>query len=114
MDPLIVDRLLNWGVEGLSVLLIAGAGIAVAKWQLTKERRLLIASGINLAYGAVNELARKTPNKIDDKAVEALKQLAAYLETYGAPPPTAAEEQRALIAFNALHAQETLATASPK
>lgn len=97
----------------LVVLMLAGAGWLLAKWKWTGDRVKLLAAGVEIAYGAVNELAAKTDNKVDDKAAEALKQLALFLEGYGQKPPTLAESNAAKVQFNAMHAEERAAVNPP-
>lgn len=118
MEPEIVNRLIDAGGELLFAAVLAGAAWGVRKFKLSESRMRLIGAGIDLAYGAVNEMARKTPNAVDDKAAAALKVLADYLRASGQAPPTAGEEVAARIAFDAKHAAErqvlALANGVPK
>jgi hypothetical protein len=65
---------------------------------------LAVDKGIPIAFNYVEELSRKTPNKLDDKAALALNALRKYLDTYGVKP-TLEQESRARIVFDALHAE---------
>jgi hypothetical protein len=71
-----------------------------------RERQGMIGEGIKLVYGAVAELARKTPNEVDDKAALALKKLGELLAAQGSAPLTAGETLKAKLSFDALHVSE--------
>lgn len=118
MDPALIDRVVTAGAEVLTVGLLMVAFLAVRKWNLKGDRARLIASGVDLVYGAVNELARRTATQIDDKAALALKKLAEYLAAQGADPLTTKEVAQARLTFDARHGTESkllaaVAKASP-
>lgn len=118
MDPEMLAKLIDAGGELFTIALLLLGMLAVRKWALKGERARLIAMGVEFAYGAVNELARRTATRIDDKAAEGLKKLAAYLAAQGAEPPTPEEVAQARAAFEARHGHESkvlgvVAAASP-
>lgn len=118
MDPVLFERLLSAGAEVVTVGLLMLAFLAIRKWNLKGDRARMIAGGIDLAYGAVNEMARKTANTIDDKAAVALKKLAEYVAAQGGEPLTAKEVSQARLTFDAKHGNESklleaVAAASP-
>lgn len=71
-----------------------------------------VTEGIPYAYWGVNEIARRTDNKIDDKVAEGLRILKEFLAAKGHDPEKVTPEQlkRAELVFNALHAQESTNT----
>lgn len=74
------------------------------KWKVNK----IVTVGVPIAYHVVNEIARRTPNKIDDKIAEGLRVLKEYLKTEGVKDSEVTEEHlaKARLLFDALHAQE--------
>lgn len=118
MDPTLVERMLTAGSEALTVALLMLAFLALRKWRISAERARLISAAVDLVYGAVNEMARRTENRIDDKAALAIKKLAEYLASQGADPLTSEEVAQARLTFTAKHGTESklldaLAAASP-
>lgn len=107
MDPLLLERLLSAGAEVVGVGLLLLAFLAVRRWSLKGERARLISVGLDLVYGAVNELARRSQSKIADKAAYALKMLAEYMAAQGADPLTAKEVAQARLTFDAKHGTES-------
>jgi predicted secreted protein len=81
--------------------------------KLSAERRQQVFQFADMAFGVVEELARKTETDLDDKAVEGLKQLEEMLRNAGMKPLTAAETQLAKARFDALHAAVKSAAPTP-
>jgi hypothetical protein len=63
-----------------------------------------LLAGVEVAFNVVNEVAKRTPNKVDDKAALGLDFLRQYLKTQG-QDLSAPEAERAKLLFKALHAQ---------
>lgn len=103
---MLTEAIMNQAWQLLLLMILTGIGFLLQKYKVTQDRRNLIGTGVELAYGAVNEMARKSPNKIDDKAAEALKKISELLKAENHPPLTAAEEIKVRMAFDAKHALE--------
>jgi len=73
----------------------------------------VIDKGIPIAFNVVQEIARLTPNKVDDKVALGLKALADYAATHGVTP-TEDHEDRAKLVFQAMHAESKAATAEAR
>lgn len=71
---------------------------------LSPARLTLVFQVADLAFGALEELARKTDNTIDDKAVEGLKTVEELLKANGQPTLTTGEVQLVKARFDGLHA----------
>lgn len=67
-----------------------------------KEKLVLIA--VEVAYNVVNDISKRTENKIDDKIALALGVFRDYLGASGVAP-TQADEARAKILWSAMHGQ---------
>lgn len=89
-------------------LLVSGLGFlmrAIFKDKAAKAESNF-ASGVKIAYNLVNEVARLTPNKVDDKIALGLKFLDETLNQKGQPlKPVDVERAKAL--FKAMHGRET-------
>lgn len=72
----------------------------------------IVDAAIPIAFSFVEELARKTPNKVDDKVALGLASLKAYLDTKGLEI-TEAQKDRARLVFSALHAESLARAAVP-
>ncbi len=94
------------GLVGTALLGLAAKFLHSA-WARSLAEKVL-AKGIEIAYHAVEDKAKQTPNTIDDKAALALKYLAEYLGSHGLE---LTEEQvaRAKLTFSAIHAQSKAA-----
>lgn len=68
----------------------------------------IIDMAIPVAYKVVDEIARRTPNKIDDKVALGLKVLAEYAATHDIELKPE-HEARAKMVFSALHAESKVA-----
>lgn len=68
----------------------------------------VIAEALPIAYFGVNEIARRTPNKIDDKVAAGLKILKDYVEASGVKEQEIKPQHlaKAKLVFDAMHAQE--------
>lgn len=103
------EKLIELAAQILTTLLLAGLGLLVKKWSGQKDaafRLEMLQKGAALAFGVVNELARKSPTKIDDKVAKALGEVNLFLASQG-QPPVAPEETMALQQmFDAQHASE--------
>ena len=92
--------------EALSLVasLLASVVVAVCTYAFSNraskaESNFLL--GVQIAYSAVNEIAKRTPNLADDKAALGLKLLAEHLARRISP----AEEEKARKLFAALHGE---------
>lgn len=65
----------------------------------------LFEMGVGIAYNIVNDLAARSPNKVDDKVALALGFLAEYLKTNG-QEMTDADAEKAKLLFAAMHGRE--------
>jgi hypothetical protein len=77
---------------------------AIFKNVLMERKRRIFETGVKVAFFAVNEIARHTPNKIDDKVAIALKYLSEFMGSHNVPLK-AADVDRAKLMFNALNAE---------
>lgn len=81
---------------------------------LTPERLSLLFQLADLTFGALEELSKKSATPIDDKSVEALKQLEELLRANGKPTLKVGEVQLVKARYDALHAASTaVVTVSP-
>lgn len=112
----------DWaGLISEAVLAVIGA-LALAFWRrqnLTEERRKLILTFGDMAYGVVNEVARRSANTIDDKAALGLRYVLDLLTTNGQKPLTPGETATVKALFDANHGNEAkrleaVAAAAPK
>lgn len=112
----------DWeGVLGEGVVAAIGA-IALALWRratLTDERRKLILTFGDMAYGVVNEVARRSANTVDDKAALGLRHVLDLLAANGQKPLTPGETATVRSLFDANHGNEAkrleaVAAAAPK
>jgi 16S rRNA G527 N7-methylase RsmG len=78
-------------------------GLLAKRWAFLNERKQLIAEGVRWVYGAVEEMARRSPSQLDDKAALALKKLADLLSVAGQTPLSPAETMKAKLAFDTFH-----------
>lgn len=71
---------------------------------LTPARLTLVFQVADLAFGALEELARKSDTDLDDKAVAGLKTVEELLRANGQPTLTTGEVQLVKARFDGLHA----------
>lgn len=83
-------------ISALLGLLFRGARKAAAE--------KVVDFAIPIAFHVVEEIARRTENKIDDKVALGLQKLSEITRTKGVEP-TAAHLERAKLVFQAMHAQ---------
>lgn len=99
--------------EVITVLggILAAALVALLRtiWKDQAARKeAMFKVGVEVAYHIVNEIAKRTETKIDDKVALGLDALRQYLATQGetlAP----ADADRAKMIFQAMHGQELAA-----
>lgn len=65
-------------------------------------RELLLKTGIEVAFNVVNDLAKRTPNQVDDKVALGLKALAEYLAAHG-EVLTPTDTAKAQLVFSAMN-----------
>lgn len=87
----------------LGVVLFTALGLFV-KAQKKAAIDKIIDTAIPIAFNVVNEIARRTPNTIDDKVAAGLKVLADYVATHNLELKPE-HEARAKMVFSALHAE---------
>jgi hypothetical protein len=100
--------LLEGAVSPIVVSLIVAACMAVVKAVANSKAALveaIMAKAVEVAYGALSQIAPNTPNKIDDQVVIFLKAFKEYFESHGLLV-TPAVEAKAVAAFKALSAQK--------
>lgn len=110
------DTVVQWigyGIVALPVLVVGGGML----WRLIRKDkadsdRALFLQGVHIAYGIVNNIAAITPNKIDDKAAEFLKQLESYLTAKGVEVTPQLMAEGAKIA-DAIHGNAKAAEDAP-
>lgn len=89
---------------------IAAAVISFVIGKLVKDAakravvEKVVDAAIPVAFHVVQEISRRTPNKIDDKAALALEKLAELTATKGVALDET-HKDRAKLVFQALHAQ---------
>lgn len=86
----------------LGVVVFTALGLFLKAAKKEAVDRVIDAS-IPIAFRVVDEIARRTPNKIDDKVALGLKVLADYVKTHDITLKPE-HEARAKLVFNALHA----------
>jgi hypothetical protein len=103
-------------------LLLTLLGVVAAffwrKAKLTEEKRKLFLTGVDIAYNVVNDISKRTPNKVDDKVALALIHLRNQLKLSGGPELSEGLVEQARLLFTAKHgaeltAKEVLAAATP-
>lgn len=93
------DELLTKAGSGLGGLLFAAFSYLKIRKAVADR---IVDVGIPIAYAIVEQLARKSTNKIDDKALVALKALEDYCQTRGLDSLSADQVNRAQLVFKAL------------
>jgi hypothetical protein len=58
---------------------------------------------VEVAFNLVNDVAKRTDNKLDDKVALGLQFLHDYYASQGMPEPTPAQIERAKLLFSALN-----------
>lgn len=112
------EQLVSLAAQVLTALIIAGLGLLLRSWakRADFEQRLkLLSMGSQLAYGVVNELSRRTANKVDDKVALGLAEVNAFLAKQGQAALTPDEASVVKTMFDAQHGIESkvLAAANP-
>lgn len=102
---------LGYAIIALPVLVVGGGLL----WRLFRKDkadsdRALFLQGVHVAYGIVNNIAALTPNKVDDKAAEFLKQLETYLTPKGIELTPVMKQEATMIA-DAIHGNQKAADA---
>ena len=69
----------------------------------------VVNAAIPVAFHIVQEISRRTPNKIDDKVALGLEKLSEVSATHGVEL-TEAHKERAKLVFQALHSQSKVTT----
>lgn len=69
-----------------------------------EAREKIFRVGVEIAYGVVSDIAKRTSNKIDDKAALGLKVLRDFYATHNLKP-SLADEERARLLFSAMHGE---------
>lgn len=96
-------------VQSIAGVVAVAVFTALGKWVKDAVKRAkvedLVEQGIPIAFWAVNEVAKRTENKIDDKVALGLKKLEEYLATHKVELKDE-HASRAKLLFDALHAQE--------
>lgn len=105
MDSLFSEEVLKMLAPIFATVLSALLGLFIRNAAKKAVAEKIIDAAIPVAYQVVNEIARRTENKIDDKIALGLKVLAEFASTKGVQV-TEAQKTRAALVFQALHAQE--------
>lgn len=101
--------------ELIVAVVIAIIGVFWRRADLSKERRQLILTVSDIAYGFVNEVSRRTSNTIDDKVSLGMAKVIALLRDQGASPElTRGEEAVVRAVFDARHGNEAKAVEALK
>ena len=87
----------------LSVILFTALGLFLKAAKKEAVDRVLDAA-IPIAYRVVDEISRRTSNKVDDKVALGLKVLSDYVRTHDITLKPE-HEARAKLVFSALHAE---------
>lgn len=93
---------------GLGLLVSGLGGILLAlirRSQKAARYESLFKDAVAIAYDVVNDIAAKTPNKIDDKVAVGLDVLRQYLGLHGVEA-TPVDEAKAKLLFQAMHGSE--------
>lgn len=105
----IIENIDTW----LKLLELSAAGavaiylMVAAKLKLSDERRAFVARALDVGYGFVNEVARLTPNTIDDKFALFLKAANEHLRAQGKRELSPSEVEAAKLAVKARHGDES-------
>lgn len=92
--------------ELVLVVVTAVAGVFIRRAQLSRERKEFILTAGQLAYGAVNELARRSANRVDDKVAKGLGIVLELLQANGQKPLSPGEQATVKVLFDSMHGQE--------
>lgn len=110
------DNVIKWiGYFAMAIPIVGGiAAVLWVMWRKDKAEgdRVIFLQGVHIAYGIVNNIAAMTPNKIDDKAAEFLKQLETYLTRKGVEASPALLQEGQMIA-DAIHGNEKARSDAP-
>jgi hypothetical protein len=89
--------------ESLSILMAALMFLAKAILKdRYDEKAAMFEKAVDVAFNVVNNVAKLTPNKIDDKVALGLKALSEYFKTHG-KSASPAELERAKLLFQAMN-----------
>lgn len=104
MESLLSEEVLS----GLAMAVASAITFIIGKLIKDANQRQLaekiVDAAIPVAFHVVQEAARKSPNKIDDKVALGLQKLAEISATHGVEL-TDKHKERAKLVFSALHAQ---------
>lgn len=104
MEALFTDEVVGM----LASVVAAVISLVIGKLVKDTARRAVVEkvvdAAIPIAFHVVQEISRRTPNKIDDKVALGLEKLAEISATHGVEL-TEEHKARAALVFSALHAQ---------
>jgi hypothetical protein len=105
MGDVIVKFIVSWLTKPEALSIIVGVVMFFVK-SLLKDKysknEAVFGQGVDIAFNMVNDLSKRTENKVDDKVAEGLKALQAYLATHG-QSPTEKQLERAKLLFQAMN-----------
>jgi hypothetical protein len=64
-------------------------------------------AGVPVAYAIVNDISKRTPNKVDDKVALVLKALNDWMLAHGQPELKPVDVEKAKLLFSAMHGEES-------
>lgn len=102
MPSLFSDSIVVVIAQVLGVAFFAGAAWFWKQEETRKKAEEWFIQGVPVAFKVVDEIAKKTPNKVDDKIALGLKVLADFMGTHKAKL-TGEQAERAKLLFHAIH-----------
>ena len=105
MGDLVVKFIVGWLSKPESLSIIVGIVMFFVK-SLMKDKydknEAIFAKAVDVAFNVVNDLSKRTDNKVDDKVAEGLAALKAYLASHG-QDATSQQLERAKLLFQAMN-----------
>jgi hypothetical protein len=105
MVDIIVKLLVSWLTKPEAMSIIVGVIMFFVKSLLKdkyEKNEAVFEKAVDVAFNMVNDMAKRTDNKIDDKVAEGLAALQAYLKSHG-QDATTAQLERAKLLFSAMN-----------
>ena len=101
----VLKTLLDLLLKPESMAIIISALMFLVKLILGEKftrNQKLFEMGVDVAYNIVNDLAKRTPNEVDDKVALGLKALSDWFKAHG-QTLSAAQSEKAKLLFQAMN-----------